>query len=78
MAAPLLCRNCYLRRRERTAMPGVPSPDAAAVNVSEWACMKCGAALEPEEVDQIRHGKTVECVYCGSAITLDLFRRGQK
>jgi len=56
-------------------MPEQPPVAAAKFSVSEWACLKCGAALEPEEVDQIKHGKTVECVYCGSTVTLDLFRR---
>jgi DNA-directed RNA polymerase subunit RPC12/RpoP len=74
MVAPRLCRDCYLRLRNHRAVPVVGQREESSARVSEWACVKCGAELEPEEVDQIKRGKTVQCVYCGSAITSDLFR----
>ncbi|NWF94902.1 MAG: hypothetical protein HXY34_02045 [Candidatus Thorarchaeota archaeon] len=45
-----------------------------ADTVQEWDCVKCGASLEPEEVDMIKSGKTIKCEYCGSALTRELFR----
>ncbi|RDE15573.1 MAG: hypothetical protein C4K49_06035 [Candidatus Thorarchaeota archaeon] len=72
--APMLCRNCYLTVRSRSGIPEKRLHGGAPLEVEEWACVKCGASLEPEEVDVIKHGQSIECPYCGSTITLDLFR----
>ena len=72
--APLLCRNCYLAAKLHAGIPEKRLHRGAPLAVEEWACVKCGASLEPEEVDGIKHGQSIECPYCGSTITLDLFR----
>jgi len=46
-----------------------------ARGIESWTCMNCGAALEPDEVNQIKAGAPVRCRYCGHTMTIDLYRK---
>ncbi len=70
--APMMCRKCFLKHHQD--MAPVPHRKTESLDVSEWECAKCSAPLEPEEVNEIKGGQAVECEYCGSTITLDLFK----
>jgi DNA-directed RNA polymerase subunit RPC12/RpoP len=69
---PMMCRKCFLKHRQDISH--VQHSKTESLDVSEWDCTKCSAPLEPEEVYEIRGGQAVECEYCGSTITLDLFK----
>jgi len=69
---PMMCRNCFLKQRQQR-FPTPPSK-SESLDVSEWECVKCGASLEPEEVNEIKRGQSIDCEYCGSTITIDLFK----
>jgi hypothetical protein len=99
---PLLCKNCFTKRRprRRRKQPPLPPPEAPPVvypvvyttgdttssvadddddepiplDVDEWECMTCAAPLEPDEVNDIRYNRVVECEYCGSSCTADQYR----
>ena len=43
--------------------------------MDSWVCMRCGSALDPEEVIKIKSGKPHQCRYCGRTMTIDLYRR---
>ncbi len=68
----MMCRKCFLKHHQD--MAHVPHRKTELLDVSEWECAKCSAPLEPEEVNEIKGGQAVECEYCGSTITLDLFK----
>lgn len=70
--APMMCRNCFLTRRQEK-FPTPPSK-SDPLDVDEWECVKCGGPLEPEEVNDIKRGQSVSCEYCGSTVTIDLFK----
>jgi hypothetical protein len=70
--APMMCRKCFLKRREER-FPSSPSK-SESLNLDEWECVKCGASLEPDEVNDIKGGQSVGCEYCGTTITIDLFK----
>jgi DNA-directed RNA polymerase subunit RPC12/RpoP len=71
--APKLCKSCFMKRRPREGVPRRLHTEES-LKVDEWDCSNCGANLEPDEVNEIKEGTTVECVYCGNALTIDLFR----
>lgn len=71
---PRLCRRCFLKRRE----PIRDAPDRRAdlgLKVGEWECVNCGAALEPNEITEIKNGQVIQCEYCGKAISREMFKR---
>ncbi len=47
--------------------------DMPMLDVDEWECFTCAGPLEPDEVNDIRQNKVVECEYCGHVITRDQF-----
>ncbi len=49
--------------------------DEIARGIESWTCMNCGAALEPDEVSQIKAGAPVRCRYCRHTMTIDLYRK---
>jgi DNA-directed RNA polymerase subunit RPC12/RpoP len=77
LVVPMLCRSCFLKQsQESPAITGNTKAEqgkTADLDVSEWTCIRCNALLEPEEVAAIRDGKTVECEYCGSVLSRELF-----
>ncbi|NHJ13990.1 MAG: hypothetical protein EAX95_09960 [Candidatus Thorarchaeota archaeon] len=70
--APLLCKNCFLKRQP-SQFPTPPVREEY-LDVEDWDCFKCGAPLEPEEVNGIKNGQAISCEYCGATITKDLFK----
>ena len=74
----MLCRSCFLKQSQ--ASPTISGnakselQKTTDLDVSEWTCIRCNALLEPEEVAAIRDGKTVECEYCGSVLSRELFK----
>ncbi|MGD9381938.1 MAG: hypothetical protein PVI03_05785 [Candidatus Thorarchaeota archaeon] len=68
---PMMCKRCFLEHRPKTI--GKVEREGVPFRVEEWECVKCGAPLEPEEVDKIKKSQTIECDYCGSSLTRDLF-----
>ncbi len=78
LVVPMLCRSCFLKQSQASqTVPVSKMPDSHAtadLDVSEWTCIRCNALLEPEEVAAIRDGKTIECEYCGSVLSRELFR----
>ncbi len=78
LVVPMLCRSCFLKQSQisQTVSVGkMQDPHTAAdLDVSEWTCIRCNALLEPEEVAAIRDGKTIECEYCGSVLSRELFK----
>ncbi|TXT55258.1 MAG: hypothetical protein BAJATHORv1_40169 [Candidatus Thorarchaeota archaeon] len=49
-----------------------------AEKIDAWICMKCGARLNPDQVMELEAGGTLDCRYCSSILTLDLYMRGDK
>ncbi len=49
--------------------------DEIARGIESWTCINCGAALELDEVSQIKAGAPVRCRYCEHTMTIDLYRR---
>lgn len=68
---PMMCKSCFLKHRPK--MSGRVEREGVPLRVEEWDCIKCGAPLEPEEVDEIKNSQTIECDYCGSSLTRELF-----
>lgn len=71
---PRLCRMCFLKRQE----PIHDAPDRRVdwgLKVGEWECVNCGAALEPNEITEIKSGQVIQCEYCGKAISREMFKR---
>lgn len=68
---PMMCKSCFLKHRPK--MIGKVERKGIPLRVEEWECVKCGAPLEPEEVDEIKKSQTIECDYCGSSLTRELF-----
>jgi len=46
--------------------------------IDSWVCLRCGARLNPDQVMQIEARGPVECRYCGTTLTLDLYSRDGK
>jgi DNA-directed RNA polymerase subunit RPC12/RpoP len=46
-----------------------------AEKIDSWVCLKCGARLNPDQVMEIEVGASLECRYCKSTLTLDLYIR---
>jgi DNA-directed RNA polymerase subunit RPC12/RpoP len=67
----MMCKKCFLKHRPKTVAK--IERDGVPLRVEEWECVKCGAPLEPEEVDMIKRSQTIECDYCGSTLTMELF-----
>ncbi len=86
---PQLCRTCFIKRARGQLVPDrrlhepviqsrQPVPDRrlhepVTHDVTRWVCVNCGALLEPEEVDLIKLGQTLQCEYCGHALSHDQF-----
>jgi len=43
--------------------------------VDSWTCMNCGGALEIDEVNQVKSGRTIKCRYCEKVLTIDLYQK---
>jgi len=43
--------------------------------IDSWVCLKCGARLNPDQTMEIEAGASLECRYCKSTLTLDLYVR---
>jgi DNA-directed RNA polymerase subunit RPC12/RpoP len=69
---PRLCRKCFLKRRE-TIVDEPHGEYSDKMKVGEWECTNCGAALEPEEISEIRQGRVVKCEYCGRSVSREMF-----
>ncbi|NHI84269.1 MAG: hypothetical protein EAX81_08215 [Candidatus Thorarchaeota archaeon] len=70
--APMLCKSCFLKGR-KSQFPSPPAKGKSS-DMKEWGCSKCGAPLEPEEVDHINNGQSISCEYCGTTLTDDIFK----
>ncbi len=69
---PRLCRRCFLKQKgEIVDEPHQKAP--GKLMVGEWECVNCGAALEPDEISEIRNGKVVKCEYCGRSVSREMF-----
>ncbi len=74
---PQLCRDCFIIRRRGQLVPDRrlhAPPVSLTLDVDEWVCVRCGAPLEPEEVDLLKRGKTIQCEYCGCVLSHELFK----
>ena len=68
---PQICKTCFLQRHP--LLPEKRLHRKVPLKVEEWECIGCGASLEPDEVNRIRAGEAIECEYCGSTISRELF-----
>jgi parallel beta-helix repeat protein len=46
-----------------------------AEGIQSWVCLNCGAALNPDEVNQLQSRVLVRCRYCYHTMSIDLYRK---
>ncbi|NHJ13536.1 MAG: hypothetical protein EAX95_07650 [Candidatus Thorarchaeota archaeon] len=49
-----------------------------AEKIDSWVCIKCGARLNPDQVMQIEAKGVLNCRYCATPLSLDLYTRTSK
>jgi DNA-directed RNA polymerase subunit RPC12/RpoP len=47
--------------------------DELADSIDSWICLRCGAPLEEEQVDEIHKRLPIRCRYCAHTLTLGLY-----
>jgi DNA-directed RNA polymerase subunit RPC12/RpoP/transcription elongation factor Elf1 len=47
--------------------------DELADTMDSWVCLRCGAALEPEQVDELGKRLPIRCKYCTHTLTIALY-----
>jgi DNA-directed RNA polymerase subunit RPC12/RpoP len=44
-----------------------------AETIDSWICLRCGAPLSPEEVDELGQRDPIRCRYCAHTLTIALY-----
>ncbi|UCE09700.1 MAG: hypothetical protein JSW61_12110 [Candidatus Thorarchaeota archaeon] len=47
--------------------------DELAETIDSWICLRCGAPLAPEEVDELGQREPIRCRYCAHTLTIALY-----
>jgi DNA-directed RNA polymerase subunit RPC12/RpoP len=47
--------------------------DELAETMDSWICLRCGAPLEPDQVDELGKRAPIRCRYCAHTLTLGLY-----
>jgi hypothetical protein len=42
--------------------------------IDSWICLSCGSTLDPEQVTLISSGAAIQCSFCFSELTADLYK----
>ncbi|MHA1246984.1 MAG: hypothetical protein ACTSPE_06630 [Candidatus Thorarchaeota archaeon] len=49
--------------------------DELAESIDSWVCLRCGAPLDPEQVEELLQRRPVRCQYCSHTLTIALYLR---
>ncbi len=49
--------------------------DELADSIDSWICLRCGAPLETEQVEELETRKPIRCKYCSHSLTIALYLR---
>lgn len=49
--------------------------DELADSMDSWICLRCGAPLETEQVEELETRKPIRCKYCSHSLTIALYLR---
>jgi DNA-directed RNA polymerase subunit RPC12/RpoP len=47
--------------------------DELADSIDSWICLRCGAPLEPEQVEVLHGRRPIRCRYCAHSLTITLY-----
>jgi DNA-directed RNA polymerase subunit RPC12/RpoP len=47
--------------------------DELADSIDSWICLRCGAPLDPEQVEELHMRKPIRCRYCAHSLTITLY-----